>query len=131
LRHAKLSRAKIPLFVTLSTPWAGHQAAEMGVKHAPVVLDVWRDMVPGSAYLETLFAEPLPTEMDHHLFFTFSRNSASFGVSSDRTVTVSSQMFPSAQQQASRIYGVDATHDGVLHDPEVAASLNALIKSAE
>src|SRR5690606_40846772 len=42
LRHAKSSALDVPLFVTISTPWAGHAAAGLGVKHSPVVLDVWR-----------------------------------------------------------------------------------------
>src|SRR5690606_36018702 len=33
LRHAQNSDLHVPLFVTLSTPWAGHAAAELGVKH--------------------------------------------------------------------------------------------------
>jgi pimeloyl-ACP methyl ester carboxylesterase len=129
LRHAQRSRTEVPLFATLSTPWAGHQAAGMGVKHAPVVVDVWRDMAPGSSYLNSLFAQPLSPETQHHLLFTFARNSASFGVSSDRTVSVSSQLFPTAQQQAVRVYGVDTTHTGVLDEAQVANWLNGLLRS--
>ena len=51
-----LSRAHIPLYVTISTPWAGHKAAESGIKYAPAVVGVWNDMAPKSAYLTDLFS---------------------------------------------------------------------------
>src|SRR5690606_3574593 len=105
LRHAKGSALDVPLFATISTPWAGHAAAGLGVKHSPVVLDVWRDMAPGSEYLQALFAESLPTETQHHLIFTFSRDRSSFGASADQAVTVASQLDPAAQAEARRIYG--------------------------
>ena len=37
-------------YLLISTPWGGHKGAETGVKRAPVVVRVWRDMVPGSEY---------------------------------------------------------------------------------
>jgi Alpha/beta hydrolase of unknown function (DUF915) len=130
LRHAKSSRAQTPLFVTMSTPWAGHEAAQMGVKHAPVVVDVWRDMVPGSDYIKSLFTQPLPDGIHHQLIFTFERNSKSFGASGDHTVTVASQLSPPAQQQATRVYGFDATHDGVLSSQDASNLLNGFLQSA-
>src|SRR4029453_13661968 len=53
--QAALSRARIPLYITISTPWAGHKAAQAGVDYAPAVVYVWNDMVPKSAYLTDLF----------------------------------------------------------------------------
>jgi hypothetical protein len=47
---------------------------------------------PGSAYIKDIFARPLPADTPHHLVFTFSRDSVSFGVSDDRAVTVASQL---------------------------------------
>ncbi|SRR5690606_7011895 len=131
LRHAKSSALDVPLFVTLSTPWAGHAAAGLGVKHSPVVLDVWRDMAPGSEYLQALFAESLPTETQHHLIFTFSRDRSSFGASDDQAVTVASQLDPAAQAEARRIYGYDDTHRGILRNDRVAALMGELLSSVE
>ena len=78
----------VPLYVTMSTPWGGHKGAEAGVKSAPVVVHVWRDMAPGSEYQRAIYAQALPAGTSHHLLFTFNRNSSSFGESSDRSVTV-------------------------------------------
>ncbi|HEX5093473.1 MAG TPA: alpha/beta hydrolase [Burkholderiales bacterium] len=128
LRHARTSTAGlIPVFVTISSPWGGDPAASMGVSMAPAVVAVWRDMSPGSKYLDSLFARALPPETRHTLLFTFKRNSALPGDSSDRTVTVASQLRPQAQREAARLAGFDDNHDEVLNDPQVAATLKEVL----
>jgi pimeloyl-ACP methyl ester carboxylesterase len=128
LRHARTSTAGlIPVFVSISSPWGGDPSARMGVSMAPAVVPVWHDMSPGSEYLESLFGRALPPETRHHLIFTFNRNSALPGDSSDRTVTVASQLRPEAQREAARLYGFDDDHDSVLTDPRVAATLEEIL----
>lgn len=131
LRHAATADAKrVPLFVSMSTPWAGHAAAEAGVNWSPVVVDVWRDMAPGSAYLRSLFEHSLPQATRHHLMFTHLRKSSSFGASNDQVVTVASQLAPAAQREAQRLYGWDDSHDGVLSNASASAQLNELLMTA-
>jgi pimeloyl-ACP methyl ester carboxylesterase len=131
LRSAEHARpVSIPLYVTLSTPWGGHKGAETGVKTAPVVVHVWRDMAPGSDYQKSVFARALPDATKHHLLFTFNRKSSSFGESDDQSVTVASQLLPGAQQGAVRLYGFDETHVGVLRNAEVSALLNQLLAAS-
>ncbi|HET7365796.1 MAG TPA: alpha/beta hydrolase [Burkholderiales bacterium] len=131
LRSAENRRpVSIPLYLTISTPWGGHKSAETGVKRAPVVVRVWRDMAPGSEYQRAMYAQPLPAGTTHHLVFTFNRNSKSFGESGDHSVTVASQLLPQAQLGAVRLYGYDDTHVGVLRDPEVSALLNRLLAAS-
>ncbi len=126
LRHAQTARAeRIPLYVTMSTPWEGHKGAEIGIKYSPAVVRVWIDMAPGSDYLKSLFATPLPPRMAHHLVFTFKGSSS--GESADGVVTVASEMYPQAQREAARLYGFDDTHDGVLSNKEASALLNELL----
>ena len=130
LRHARTPDATpVPLFVSLSTPWDGHAAAGVGVKHSPVVVDAWRDLVPGSAYLRDLFATTLPEATHHWLIFTFNRRKGSFGESSDQKVSVASQLHTLAQREATRVLGFDDTHDGVLRDAAVATLLDELLVS--
>lgn len=126
LRQAHGAHATVPLYITISTPWAGHEAAAKA-EHSPVVLDVWRDMKPGSEYLRGLFEAQLPHETAHHLLFTFERNSASFGASGDHTVTVASQLRNEAQRTAAKLYGFDDSHMGVLRNEEVATLMNKLL----
>ena len=131
--------SEIPLYVTLATPWGGHQAAELGVKHAPAVVHSWYDMAPDSPYLRDLFYQDpdtrkvrrtFPRALAHHMLIAYHRNSASFGASDDHVVTVASQLRSEAQRDAHRLYGFDLTHTGILEDPEVATLLNEILASA-
>lgn len=129
-------RIDIPLFVSISTPWGGVPFAAEGVKRAPTAVRVWFDISPGSAYLRDIFYadpdrqarhRPLPPGTTHHLLFGFQRDSRSFGESDDRSVSVASQLYPGAQQDARRLYGFDATHEGILETAEVSALVNRLL----
>lgn len=127
-RHATSGgTSRIPLFVSIATPWDGHSAAALGVKYSPAVVHVWHDMAPGSDYLQSLFAVPLPSEIQFHLIFTFQRDSSSFGQSDDHTVTVASELRAAAQADAVRLYGFNDSHEEVLDDPAVSNLLNKLL----
>jgi len=139
--QTETSRADIPLFVSISSPWGGVPSAAAGVKHAPSVVRVWYDMSPGSAYLRELFYNyndpdhttqhrPLPAGTTHHLLFGFQRNGRSFGESDDSTVSVASQLYGPAQQDAAHLYGFNATHDSILEAPEVLQLVNRLLAEA-
>lgn len=131
--HAQHARFDIPLFVTLSTPWNGHKAAEMGVEHAPVVVKSWYDMAPGSPFLRGLFYDgetrrSIPGKTRHYLLFGFNRSGILSGPSDDGTVTVASQLRWEAQSEATNIYGFDDTHTGILDDPKVSTLLNRILQ---
>ncbi len=136
--HTSQGRANIPVLITIATPWGGHDAARMGVDHAPAVVRSWYDMVPGSAFLSSLFyadadgqrvRTKLPADVSHALLFAFQRNSASFGASDDHVATVASQVRWEAQQDAARVYGFDETHMGVLNAEEVSVLINEILKN--
>jgi pimeloyl-ACP methyl ester carboxylesterase len=131
------SRARIPLYITISTPWAGHKAAQAGVDYAPAVVYVWNDMVPKSAYLTDLFFRqlngeeihrPLPAGLQHHLLFSFKHRGT--GECSDDTVTLASQLYPGAQMDAIRLYGFDETHMSILDSVETSRLVNRLLNDA-
>jgi len=130
------SRARIPLSITISTPWAGHKAAESGIKYAPAVVGVWNDMAPKSAYLTDLFFierdgasvhRSLPGGVRHHLLFGYKRGATALGECADGTVTLASQLYLSAQHDASRIYGFDETHMSILDSVETSQVVNRLL----
>ncbi|HEX9183823.1 MAG TPA: hypothetical protein VF876_11235, partial [Burkholderiales bacterium] len=72
----------------------------------------------------------LPPGTPHHLLFTYKQGSVSLGEANDGTVTVASQLRREAQRDASRLYGFDETHMGVLESAETSALLNQLLLGA-
>jgi pimeloyl-ACP methyl ester carboxylesterase len=131
LKQAENTQIDVPLFITISTPWDGHAGAQIGVKYAPVVVDAWRDLVPGCDYLRSLFSERLPSDTEHDLIFTFARSKRSFGPSDDRVVTVASQLAAPAQLEASHLYGINDSHERVLQNERVSILLNDLLASKQ
>lgn len=80
------------LVLTLSTPWGGHQAAQIGVDHAPAVIPSWFDMIPNSPFQQALFQVSLSNHIEYYLFFSFKggRNPFTNG-NDDGTVSLVSQ----------------------------------------
>jgi pimeloyl-ACP methyl ester carboxylesterase len=140
LRNAETNGIDIPLFVSLASPWKGHQAADYGVKYAPHPIPVWEDMAPGSRFLRQLFfldpdhqQQPrrLPEATRHHLLFAFKRKQNSFGASGDGTIVLASQLTREAQRDAHQLHGFDNTHMTILSDDHATALLNRLLAGAD
>ena len=113
----------ISTFITVSTPWGGHDTAMLGLKNAPVIVPVWKDMAPGSAYRAWLFSLPKPKSIPHYLLYTEKAESYIGTKKSDGAVTVESQLLPIAQDQASVVYGYMNDHVGILSDPKLIRDL--------
>jgi pimeloyl-ACP methyl ester carboxylesterase len=126
-------RLHIPLFISLSTPWSGSSAAQIGLDLLPAAVRSWHDIAPASDYLHSLFytqaaaRRSLPERTQHQLLFSFKKGSGSFGESSDQVVTVASELRAEAQDEAAGVYGFDDTHMGILEDPQVSARVNKLL----
>ncbi|MGK0155499.1 MAG: pimeloyl-ACP methyl ester carboxylesterase [Neolewinella sp.] len=112
-------------FVTFSSPFGGHDAAQLGVSYSPAVVPSWIDMVPESSYLKTLFDPQLPKNLPHHLAFSYRGNG------DDGVVTIKSQLRPEAQESATSIRGFDQDHMGILSDEASAAFFRATLDAAE
>jgi hypothetical protein len=104
--------------VTISTPWGGHQAAELAVKHLEFPVPSWRDMSPGSEYLMEIFSQPLPPGTRHDMLFSY-KSSSSLGLpnENDGVVAVASELNPEVQEQAASVLGVFEDHMGILNSP--------------
>jgi triacylglycerol esterase/lipase EstA (alpha/beta hydrolase family) len=133
LLQRQSDRLYIPLFISLSTPWGGSSAAQIGIDLSPTVVRSWHDIAPASSYLQSLFYTQsdarrwLPAVTQHQLLFSFKKGSNSFGQSSDQVVTVASELRAEAQDEAAGVYGFDATHTGILEDPQVSVRVNKLL----
>ncbi|GJL62724.1 MAG: hypothetical protein NPIRA04_13780 [Nitrospirales bacterium] len=119
----------LKLFVTLSTPWAGHQAAQLGVDHAPAVIPSWLDMVPNSPFQRSVFQYPMPEYIDYYLLFSLKGRPDSFTPeNNDGTVSLKSQLQMEAQKEAKKIWGFNEDHRSVLQSPDVANTLNEILQ---
>lgn len=116
--------AYVRLFVSISTPWDGHAAAAVGVQHSPVVVPSWVDIVEGSPYLSSLLAEPPPTSIPHHLYFSYRG-----GKGTDGTVSLRSQLNPRVQRGATRVLGFDEDHESMLGSASVQEALNQALRT--
>ena len=114
--------------VTISSPFGGHEAAEMGVKRAPSVVPSWRDMAAGSSYQRGLFRQPLKGRVPHHIIFSY-RGKRSYVIpkSNDGTVSVASQLKPEAQADAASVHGFDEDHVSILSNHDVIELVERLL----
>jgi pimeloyl-ACP methyl ester carboxylesterase len=133
--RSALNRLSVPhkptylkMFISFSTPYGGHDAAGAAVEHAPDVIPSWYDLAPGSPYLRALSESPLPPDLPFFLFFGYSNpGRVHIGPSNDGTVTIRSELDLPVHLQATRTYGFDASHDGILENPAVRDLFNQLI----
>lgn len=107
-------------FVSISTPWGGHEAASMGVKFGPAVVPSWRDMVTGSDFQKAVLSRPLKGRIDHLLIYGHhASRSLVLPDENDGTVSVASELVPAAKADAATVVGFDADHVGILSRPDV------------
>jgi pimeloyl-ACP methyl ester carboxylesterase len=118
----------LQLFISLSTPWAGHELASKGVKYSPVIIPNWYDVAPGSPFLKKLFASSWPDRLSYHLLFGYQGSSLLSQDSSDGVIALKSQLRDEAQEGAVSIRGFDENHTSILHAQSVAETLKHLLE---
>jgi pimeloyl-ACP methyl ester carboxylesterase len=116
-------------FVSLASPFGGMSSADWGIDHAPATVPAWNDLSPSSAFLAGLFDPPLPPSLSHHLFFAYRNTGVVNTTSSDGVVALTSQLRPEAQDQATRLIGIDATHTGILENPAALDAVNRILQA--
>jgi len=119
---------EVRLLVTLSTPWHGMDAAQLGLSRSPYVVPAWRDLAPDSAFVRAVHATPLPPRTASALLFGYRRGRSLLATeSSDGTVALRSMLALPAQAEAEVVRGFDEDHDTILTSPDVAAELARLL----
>jgi pimeloyl-ACP methyl ester carboxylesterase len=114
-------------FTAISTPWDGVDSARAGVKWAPTVVPVWRDLVPDSQFVEPLFDTELPESLPFHLLFGYRQTSVFGAESSDGVIKLASQLRHSAQEQADLIRGYDQNHVDILSDEHLLDQVQSIL----
>lgn len=116
-------------YTTMSTPWAGVASAKSGVKWAPTVVPVWRDLDPNSIYVQTLFDTPLPKELPYYLIFGFKQGSILGSDSSDGVIKLTSQLRLASQEQSSEVRGFNESHTSILSSDIVIENIMDILDS--
>lgn len=123
--------AYLKMFISISTPYGGHDAAGAATVHAPELVPSWFDLAPKSPYLRALTTTPLPADLPFFLLFGYGNpGRLQYGPSSDGTITLRSELDLAVQLQATRSYGFDASHTGILESATVRDIINELIAPA-
>jgi hypothetical protein len=87
-------------------------------------------MAPGSLFLRTLHAEPLPPAIPHHLLFSYGGRSRLSSGPNDGVVSLASQLDPRVQHAAIKVYGFDESHTGILSSGAALTLVNNLLAEA-
>jgi pimeloyl-ACP methyl ester carboxylesterase len=117
----------INLFVSISSPFGGLEAARKGVEKAPAAIPSWHDIVPASPFIEHIFSQPLKPKLDYYLLFSHKGDCSLFMDNNDGSVTLRSQLDMRAQADAVRIWGFDNGHVDILSRPEVLKIYNEIL----
>jgi len=132
LQHESLrERGDAAIFLTISTPWGGHQSAEKGVKRSPVIVKSWIDIAPSSDFLKNLFwregapdsPRTLPDQTAFHMLWGFGGPDNN----TDGVVSIASQQRTEAQDQASSNRSYAENHASILKSDEVKARINTIL----
>lgn len=110
----------VELFVSIASPLGGHPDAKLGVEKGLIVLPSWQDLDPSSRFIKNLYRKPLPTFVNHQLFYAYKNSGTlKLGENSDGVVPLSSQLHHQAQQQSSKQHGFDSGHLDILENEEM------------
>jgi len=114
-------------FISISTPWGGEELAEAGVNYAPAIIPAWRDMQPGSDFINSIFSKKMPPTVDHYLFFGHKGNRNILRPNNDKAVTLVSQLDQRSQRDAKMVYGFNEDHVSILSSKQVISQYNAIL----
>jgi uncharacterized alpha/beta hydrolase family protein len=117
----------IKRFISISTPWNGHQMTERGVQHAPTAVPSWYDMVPDSDFIQSLFQRKLPPFLEYYLFFSYKGDCSLFLENNDGTVELASELDLRAQAEADKMFGYNEDHGSILYNESVLSKINDLL----
>lgn len=119
----------IPKFVSISTPWGGHQAAESGIRHLRKPVPSWLDVVPGSAYLAAIYTTPLPAGTEHHLIYSsIERGPIWLKGANDGVVTVASETDPRIKQATTSFRHLYREHVEILNQDETLRLVEKMLR---
>ena len=105
----------IPKFVSISTPWGGHDAASAGIRRLKKPVPSWLDVAPDSEFLTKMYATRLP-QGTRHLLIYGSKEGGPFWLKgeNDGVVTVKSETDARIKDAASSVIHLPYGHVEIL-----------------
>jgi len=120
--HSPKNSRNLRLVMTINSPMEGLSAAAAGVKHSPLVVPSWRDVEPGSEFLQDINNWNWPQEIPYYLIVSYVS-----GKSGDGVVSLQSQVSLKLQTESKRMYVFNNDHVGTLYDEYFLALFNRIL----
>ena len=120
----------IPKFVSISTPWGGHAAAQAGIRRLKKPVPSWLDVAPESDFLKHIYATPLPPGTSHLLIYG-SKEGGPFWLKgeNDGVVTVASETDQRIKQAATSVVYLPYGHVDILQQAKTLAETQKFLGS--
>lgn len=118
----------VKTFITLSTPWEGHEGAK-DVKKLPYYIPSWDDMRSNSSFITGLKNKRILKGVDYYLLFGYKGEDTMFSRDNDGVISLKSQLSLYAQKEAKKVYGFNETHVGILVSKEVTTILDDILNN--
>ena len=112
----------IQLYITINSPMQGISSLS-AIDYYPLVIPVWRDLVPDSPFIQDIHQWRLPKSIKYHMVFSYKQ-----GKDNDGVVSIHSQLPYNLQSESNRLYGFNTNHIGPLHDEKLLAIIKAIIQ---
>lgn len=113
--------------LTIASPYAGIENMSLYLDISTVVMPVWRNLLPGGSFMESLFKTPLPPNAQLHLAFAFQDETSFSGKPGDGVLSLRTQLRAEAQREASSMRGFYDEHTAVLGNPELIRYMNQVL----
>lgn len=113
---------RLAMMMTINSPMGGMTSAASGVKHSPIIVPSWLDVVPNSSFLNKIHDWNLPDQVEYHLVVSYIDDEGGDGV-----VPLKSQALPNLQAEAKRVYIYNSSHVGILSDKAFLADFNSIL----
>lgn len=110
----------LALVMTINSPLAGLPSAAYGAR-SPFPVQSWRDLSPGSDFLNDLNGWKWPRMIPYFLIFSYDNSD------SDGVVPLSRQLPLQRQLEAVRIFGFENNHVDALKDPSFLRVFTSLL----
>jgi len=119
----------IPKFVSISTPWGGHKAAESGIRRLKKPVPSWLDVAPDSNFLTTIYATPLPSGTEFYLVYG-STEGGPFWIKgqNDGVVTVESETDSRIRREASSVTHLGYGHVEILNKDDTVTRVLGFLR---